>query len=163
MARRARRWMPRLMPLAVAAGLHAQQGTSRIGSFVDREAGVSFRYPSSWVREKDEFSPEQTGYYIPGILTLAASGRRVRISLDRNPFPGTEFVGLAFAFFGFSSSSDADCIAPWSDESMAAEHLGPVTIKGVRFHVFATGGAGMCHQASGKVYAAFRGGRCYLF
>ena len=134
----------------------------------DDEGGLSFVFPAGWVREPDEFAPEQTDYYVPTILTQDVPGRRVRISLHRNPFPGTGFTGLAFASLNFPLPSESECLAPWRSGaaeggSTVSEKPGQVTVGGVKFHIFTTANAGMCHQALGKVYTAYRGGRCYLF
>ncbi len=135
---------------------------------VDEAGAVSFAFPAGWVREPDEFAPEPGDYYVPAILTLDVPGRRVRISLHQNPFPGTGFTGLAFASFNVQSRSESECLAPWKSGaaeggSTVNEKPGEVTVNGVDFHTFTTANAGMCHQASGKVYATYRGGRCYLF
>lgn len=146
--------------IAWNAGAQQRRGAGR--RVVDVDGHVSFAFPAGWVREPDEFETEDADYYVPLIFTISQPGRRIRLSMNRSPWRGTEFAGLAFAEMSFPAASQAKCHDAL-EGGRALERKPPRTLGGVEFVQYSVGWAGMCHQAFGDVYSTYRGGRCYEF
>ncbi len=140
----------------------AQKPVASSRRVVDQAGRVSFAFPAGWVREPDEFETEGADYYVPLIFTISQPGRRIRLSMNRSPWRGTEFAGLAFAEMSFPATSEPAC-AEALEGGRSLEREQPRTVDGVKFIHYSAGWAGMCHQAVGEVYSTFRAGRCYEF
>ena len=140
------------------AGAQQRRGAGR--RVVDVDGHVSFAFPAGWVREPDEFETEGADYYVPLIFTMSQPGRRIRLSLNRSPWRGTEFAGLAFAEMSFPAASEDVCRGALN-VGRPIERRQARVVAGVKFSGYSADWAGLCHQARGQVYETYRGGRCY--
>jgi hypothetical protein len=133
-------------------------------TFHDPKYGVSFRYPSGWSDGADvdfylgseilDVKPEG-GAAAP----IAKVGFAVKEGDPR--FSHTHLSGVQFVYNVISQSTPEDCRGRIQD--LSRDPIVETVLRGVTYHHFSGGDAGLGHQASREIYATFREGRCYLF
>jgi hypothetical protein len=146
------RWGSAVVLLGLCAGGYAQSA----GHYRDVENGVSFAYSSAW----RPLNPDTDIHYLrPAIQPV-----QVAIVLDVNPqpYPGTDFTGLAFSYAIGPQTTAAACTAAITLYGEAAPSPA-ATINGRRFAAAEGGDAAMSHQIYERLYSAFANGRCYIF
>ena len=135
---------------------------NKLKTYRDTQYGVTFQYPALW-----DTDPEM-GFYLsaqillPGRKPLAAVGFGGSQKSKYHPYPNTNLSGVQFVYVVLPESTAEQCQHETKGEEESDKDT-QETIHGVTYRHLSSGGAGLCHQAEDQIYAAYRGGRCYLF
>ncbi len=127
-----------------------------------------FNYPAAYLVSDGPAAGAANAYYLP-IQTYffkAQTGRFVvTASLPKETYPAnTDFDGAFFSVAVTQELSQAECLKynPNSGAgSQGTETVRQEIINGVAYTVGDASGAGMSHQAYGKIYHTYKNGSCY--
>ena len=143
--------------------------------YTDRQHGVVFRHPSVWK------AATQFGYHRPALVQQDLAQPVVGFAYMEGGFPRDQIVGpysatnlegFGFVYSVLSVASAVECEGkatslagnPMPDDSPAKNPRdSSVKIAGRLYRIYQTGGAGMSQSISGKLYATYSKGSCYLF
>jgi len=153
-----------MVALTVSAVVASTQtaANNQIKTYRDAQHGVSFQYPMPWV------SDPEMGFYLPAQILLpdrkplAAVGFGGSQKSKYHPYPKTNLSGVQFVYVVLPEATAEQCQHETKGEEESDKET-QETIHGVSYRHLSSGGAGLCHQAEDQIYAAYRGGRCYLF
>jgi hypothetical protein len=130
----------------------------------DREHGVSFRYPSSW-------KPSTQFGYIPPSLVNDQTQPNAGFGYSEGGFPRERVVGpysrttlegVGIIYAAHPAANLSGCQAKAASLAVTPGNS-TVTLSNQSYSVYQTGGAGMSQSFSGRLYATYVLGTCYLF
>jgi hypothetical protein len=133
-------------------------------TYDDREHGVSFRYPSSW-------KPSTQFGYVPPSLSMQTTQPNAGFSYSEGGFPRdgmigpyskTTLEGVGIVYAARPVANLSGCEAKAASLAVTPGHS-TVTLSNQSYSVYQTGGAAMSQSFSGKLYATYLLGTCYLF
>lgn len=129
-------------------------------TYSDPLHGVSFHYPSAWVRD-DSF-----GYVSPVLQNPIAGFGYETGGFPRGdvpaPYSETNLEGFGIVYAAVPASSAVSCRK--SAGSIAHSRAKPILLGGRRFLVYETDdGQFMSQSTSGTLYATYANATCYLF
>ena len=133
-------------------------------TYIDRQHGVTFRYPSSW-EATTQFA------YVPPALTVSDAKPISGFGYSEGGFPRSQVVGpysnttlegFGIVYSAVPAASAAECEA----EAASLSHWpkrSKVTFGHRSFSVYDTGDEAMNQSTGGELYATFVASTCYLF
>jgi hypothetical protein len=149
--------------LAVSATIASTQAhpTAPPKTYHDPQYGVSFQYPATWNFDLGRVFYDRAQILFPDRRPLANVGIGGVQKSENNLYPNTDLVGVQFVYLVLPETTAQQCQkeAQGDEEAKITQEI----IQGVKYRHLSTGNAGLCHQADEQIYAAYRGGRCYLF
>lgn len=167
---------PGVLPAQTAGFAAGNTATaSSFKEYSDPANGVSFRYPASWLLNRDggayippailwKYSnePEEAPDYKPdGYVALVGRDDK------QGPYANTNFTVGWFLYrvaSGVESAEQCYRMAGLGDSAqLDGWKVDWETIHGVRFRHGSGSGAALCNQSLQDVYATLQGNRCYLF
>ncbi len=142
-----------------------QQVWSLNSTYTDQQHGITFRYPSVWK------AGTQFGYYPPVLTQSDLSQSVAGFAYEEGGFPrdqivgpyaGTNLEGVGFVYSVLPVANAAECKTKAASLADTPRHS-LVTTANHSYSVYETGSAGMSQSVSGKLYATYNVGVCYLF
>lgn len=134
-------------------------------TYIDKDHGVSFRYPSTW-------QPTTQFAYHPPVLTFSQQARPIAgFGYSEGGFPrqsavgpysNTNLEGVGIVYSAIPASGAGSCDAMAASIS-GAKKLATAVFGGHSFSVFETFDGGMSQSISGNLYATSIGQFCYFF
>jgi hypothetical protein len=132
-------------------------------TYVDKQHGVRFRYPSVWKPETQfaYFPPTltQSDKPIAGFAYSEGGFPRDRIV---GPYSASNLEGFGIVYAAHPVADESACETIASSMTETSKHRSYV-FGGRTFSERDTGGAGMSQSISGKLYASYVRPTCYLF
>lgn len=148
--------------------MKAQENTARSSphkTYRDPAHGVRFTYPATW-----ELSDGMQFYLGTAILdsadgpakALAAVGFYGGSGDGYRPYPHSNLSGIQFVHTDRPAADQTAC-EQIAKNNLEDEQKSNIIIHGVRYVHLSGGEAGLGHNATRDVHAAYRSGQCYLF
>lgn len=157
--------MPGMPAPSLSKPLTLQQVWLLNSTYTDQQHGVTFRYPSVWK------AATQFGYHPPALVRSELSQPVAGFTYEEDGFPrhqivgpytGTNLEGVGFVYSVLPTVSAGECETKAASLADDSGHSS-VTIADRSYSVYGTGSAGMSQSISGKLYATYSAGSCYLF
>jgi hypothetical protein len=142
-----------------------EQVWSLDATYIDRQHGVSFRYPSVWKPET------QFGYHPPALAQSDEVKPTAGFGYSEGGFPrdhivgpysATNLGGFGIVYSAIPVANASACETTASSVSRASKPLS-VVFGGRSFSERDTVDVGMSQSSSGKLYASYIRPTCYLF